>query len=594
MPNASALRERRLPPRAQLIAFRRTQIGLERTAYQLRINSLGTNPLMKFTLTYLQHMMVWQDGPQTGQFIPPAQFHHEQTRRLHEALTSRLPHPRVLDEIHRDGAKSSFGTVAVTLMAAAELGFKNIVIISANSAEKRSRMDTIIDELNNNERLMADYPGLAFAKDQKGQWVKNTDFEVHLENGAVIKAYEVGGKLRGRMIKFKRVDLVILDDPETEDHEYSEILRNKFWDWLPRVVLRAMTRYAPLIWEGTPVGASSALVRASNPRDHEDDPGYGWRGMHQPIAIELDGSGGEIEWQEAPAIIPFIPTAIEELEDMLAFEGEDAVNELVALEEAEAARWYKPSWPARFSPLDIARMMNEGDPAVAQQELMLRPVSRKSNPFDVGALEEYAYKKSHIKRPKRGVVTYKNRRLGPVYCHIDSAESTEPTADNTAIGWGAKDQQTGKAILLGMFYGKIEVPDQLDLLKELHDYWGFRVITHEKSMIEKTARQFAKRTHALPFEAVEMSTVPNAKHRRIRLGAGNYTNAILIVPNDEKVINPIKLEMKKFPGGKDDALDMLDHLTTKILASSGSSKPPDPTGVAQPSRETMQILDPNF
>jgi hypothetical protein len=104
-------------------------------------------------------------------------------------------------------------------------------------------------------------------------------------------------------------------------------------------------------------------------------------------------------------------------------------------------------------------------------------------------------------------------------------------------------------------------------------------------MIERALQQFAKRSAALPLDAVETSSVAGAKERRLRLGAGNYKNAIIVFPADKPVdtndpklqgktiIEVVKSEMKKFPGGKVDALDAIDHLATRILNSRGGSTP---------------------
>jgi len=564
------------PPPELIEQHRASVAAREQAAYHARIERYGTDPLMRWSLTYFQHLMVHQDGPQRGRFVPPGPPQQELTAALSAIMETEFPFPRLCGEFHRDGAKSTYGTTALVLWAITKKQKRNVLILCSTKDEAKDRIRNIVEELETNDRLRADHPELSAARDIKGQTKSYTDYQIILSNGARIKAYEFGrGKLRGTNWQSNRPDLVILDDPEHEDLEYSETYRTRARHWLQAVVLRAITRWCPVIWLGTPIGQNALILWARRPTGEGEDPGLGWRGPFVPIAAELDEHGSERDWTETPPAMPFTPTPATDLEHLAAERGLEAARAIEEREAAEAARWWRPAWPERFSPLDVARMLSEGDPQVAQQELMLRPVSREKSPFDIAWFDEHTFDPGKLRRVDRGIFTYDNVRLSRPRAHIDSAESISPTADFTAITVGAQHPETGKVLLLKLYYARWEIPEQLDILNELHQYYGCQVITGQASQLETAIEQFNKRFGSLPLELLAISQAVGAKDRRIRnLTVPVKAANVLFNPADADQRN-LRTEMKLYPGGKDDALDSLQQLLEGFLERPGAGGPED-------------------
>jgi hypothetical protein len=54
---------------------------------------------------------------------------------------------------------------------------------------------------------------------------------VRLRNGVVIETLGTGSKIRGRRNRQDRPSLIIVDDPQNEDHVTSAIRRERSWQW---------------------------------------------------------------------------------------------------------------------------------------------------------------------------------------------------------------------------------------------------------------------------------------------------------------------------------------------------------------------------
>jgi len=566
------------------------EADLDALLHQARIERYGSNPFMRWILTYGQQDMAHQDGPNKGQFVAPAPCHQTITADLYRKLTGGAVQPRYCGVLSRDMAKTTIATKWLTLFAVAQHEKRNVVLVCVSKKEAKGRIDAIIGELETNEQLLADYPELTFAKDSKSQWVRNTDYEITLANGATIAAYEFGASMRGRNIRSARIDLAILDDPENENHEYSELKRERAWHWLQAVLLKGMTNHALLVWLGTPVGGNALLLRARLSPDDAEEPGLGWDGPLVPIAVEFDAAGVEIPWTETPPQIPWAPTPPSVIEQIREHDPDDAAR-IVAEELVEAARWYQPTWSARWDPLEVAWKLNEGDQQIAQQELMGRPVNRTASPFDIAWFDDHGYNPALLKRVSAGVFTYDNVRLSKPKAHIDSAGSAAPGTDFTAIPVGAQHPVTKKILLIGMYYGRIEVPEQLDKLQEFYDYYGLGKITYQTSHFETTLQQFAKRTHALPLEPVKINTSAGAKDRRIRGSAVHYRNANVLFNVDDVMQRWIRTEMKHYPAKHDDALDAVEELLAGFLGGDArGGGDASQASVLQPGSDGAQVM----
>lgn len=105
------------------------------------------------------------------------------------------------------------------------------LMLGASMDAAEANLASIIEEVENNEALLEDFPHLRPAMDQKGQLVKWTDRQLVFRSGASIIAKGMGGRMRGLKRGAHRPDLAILDDPESPENSdtFKKRKRAKRW-----------------------------------------------------------------------------------------------------------------------------------------------------------------------------------------------------------------------------------------------------------------------------------------------------------------------------------------------------------------------------
>lgn len=574
--------------------------ALREELYQRNIADFGgSSPFMGWSLRFLQHKMVHQDGPRRGRFIPPSAAHHDLLALIDRKLAPEAVFPTIAGMLARDFAKTTYGTTGLALYAALECGKLNIAIIGKDKGEAKDRIQSIIEELETNERLKAEYgEAIRPAKDAKNQTVGYTDYQIKLKGPInprtglreqiTIKAYEFGkGGIRGRNVGSRRLDLIILDDPEHDDLAYSELLREKYWRWFKRAVLSSISENGLIVWLGTPIGESSLLMRARSKQSDANPEGMGWPGPLQPVADLAIKPDGEVV----------------EIARLLREEPDSARGIVIELLKHREGVRFIPHWHERFSeqnincPPDpetgeersrIGRLGIEG----SAQELFLLPASLASNPWDLQWFRRSTYDSRDISMPGPGRFEYQGQPLSRPIIRIDSAGSTESSADFTAIGVFALLPGGARALLLDFLYEQLTVPDQLDKLADFQRLYHAAAIYHQKSHFETTAAQFNavdKSRLWLPMTPVVMNNSAGAKDRLIRETCSPIRNGAVLFCFDgsrgpqERIVQ----EAKVFPGGKDDALDMLGNAVKDLFdperTPGGGDEKPATSGVKRES-----------
>lgn len=199
--------------------------------------------------------------------MPICSFHRELCAELDRAL---LPKMHFRGAFAREHGKSTIGTKGVGVFAAASGKKKFILIIGANQKEAEAKLDNILDALKWPE-IVADYgPEVLPAVDmRKNRDEKNSAAEVRLANGCYLVAAEAMGKLRGKLTRGKRPDLVILDDPEDDEQCRNPDWRKRFREvFIKKVLLNSMdSELGSSIWLGTLLNDDSPLHHEIFPRD---------------------------------------------------------------------------------------------------------------------------------------------------------------------------------------------------------------------------------------------------------------------------------------------------------------------------------------
>lgn len=620
MPNASdtsraerrriELLARKVEAKEQLQAAASERLRRAREAeYRRNIEEFGdSSEMMRWSLRFLQGHMREQDGPQAGRFIAPSRSHHVLLAELDAKLRSTSPYPRCAGMMFREFGKSTYGTLGLTLYSALECGKCNIAIIAASKQKAKESIANIIHELETNELLRKAYgEAIDPATDRKKHTVGYTDFEIKIKglqraDGTrqmiTIKAFEFGkGKIRGGNVSGKRFDLIIFDDPETDDLTYSEILRQRYWDWVQRATLRSLSKYGLLVWLGTPVGEHSLLMLARARKCDDTPEGMGIRGPLQPICDQIIQPDGEVVEiadllrehpdKALPLVIEVLKRPeIQEISEIIKEHPDDAQERVNELLSRPGMTRLVPHWRQRHSEFDVWAMLAEMTPEAGAQELFLLPSSILSNPWDVAWLLDRTYDNALLHCVKPGTWEYDGKPLSKPIAWIDSAGSTDTKADYTAIGVAAK-LPSGRGILLDLVHGKFTLPQQEDHLRDLNRVYGLAKIYHQPSQFEKGISQYAGAAidrDWLPFEEVKMNTTAGAKIRLISESTTPVRNGAMLYCFTGERGNQRRLitEIKTFPGGKVDALDMHANLI-KVLNNPDFGAPPPPGQIARSS-----------
>src|SRR5262249_5910920 len=163
--------------------------------------------------------------------LPLSSFHRwlvGQLQGLHTRRGSR--HALVAP---RGSAKSTWVSLVYPLWVALQRREPYIQIISDTQSQARLLLEAIKRELEDNPLLAAGYP---WAVGRGTPWGQD---RIRLVNGVVIEALGTGAKIRGRRNRAERPSLIIVDDPQNDQHVTSAIQRERSWSWFNRAVANA-------------------------------------------------------------------------------------------------------------------------------------------------------------------------------------------------------------------------------------------------------------------------------------------------------------------------------------------------------------------
>jgi predicted phage terminase large subunit-like protein len=84
---------------------------------------------------------------------------------------------------------------------------------------------------------------------------------VRLGNGVLVGALGTGAKIRGRRNRAERPSLIIVDDPENDEHVTSALQRERSWSWFTRAVANAGTPATNIVVLGTALHRDCLVLR---------------------------------------------------------------------------------------------------------------------------------------------------------------------------------------------------------------------------------------------------------------------------------------------------------------------------------------------
>ncbi|TXI99671.1 MAG: hypothetical protein E6Q35_02300 [Chryseobacterium cucumeris] len=182
-----------------------------------------------FINTYFSHYITAEFGLCQNQLIRDIESFRNRRKRTPARKTRAMP---------RGFGKSSIVSLFGVLWLVLNQEHRFVIILSSSKSTAMQFLQAIIDEIEQNDLLIQDYPELLPAKDFKGQTVAWRDAEIVFTNGVRIMALGWLNSVRGLRKKNHRPDLIICDDPDEEKDINSETRMERKYRWFDRAVLR--------------------------------------------------------------------------------------------------------------------------------------------------------------------------------------------------------------------------------------------------------------------------------------------------------------------------------------------------------------------
>lgn len=219
---------------------------------------------------------------------------HDDLNEWHRRETRRPPGAKDAYAAPRGHGKSTAGVEIPALFHAAYCTRRFQILASDTYDQATQRLATVIDEVENNPKLRAAFPGLRPKIDAKGQLARWRDDDVEFECGCRIMAAGAGKSLRGARKGATRPDLLYLDDLEDEASVATEASRAKRLRWISRVALGLADprKGISALWVGTILSRSALLNDATGAALDEGQERPEWARPWSPhvYAAEIRGS----------------------------------------------------------------------------------------------------------------------------------------------------------------------------------------------------------------------------------------------------------------------------------------------------------------
>jgi len=190
----------------------------------------------------------------------PAYFTHPSSG-LHRWLTQRLQMlhkqrgTRLAVIAPRGAAKSTWSSLVYPLWSAVHAHEPYIMIASDTITQAAQHLQGIKAELEDNTALARAYPSACGAGPE---WRQE---RIRLRNGVVIEALGTGSKIRGRRNRADRPSLIVVDDPENDEHVTSPLQREHSAAWFARAASNAGTPQTNIVVLGTALHRDCLIMK---------------------------------------------------------------------------------------------------------------------------------------------------------------------------------------------------------------------------------------------------------------------------------------------------------------------------------------------
>lgn len=254
------------------------------------------DPLL-FALVYLPHHL---RGAETGEQTTFSYFHLDVFRQAAQwsATGMRPAEHRDCYVAPRSAGKSTLFYLVLPIWAAAHGHRKFIAAFADSGNQAEQHLASFKREVETNELLRTDFPALCSpARSRSGGAVANRQSMYMAESGFVFAAKGIDSSSLGMKVGKRRPDLLILDDIEPDESNYSTYQKEKRLSTLTDAVL-ALNVYARVVLVGTVTMPGSIVHDLVKTITHpsEDHPVWiqdeNWR-VHYYAPILRDDTGVE-------------------------------------------------------------------------------------------------------------------------------------------------------------------------------------------------------------------------------------------------------------------------------------------------------------
>jgi len=258
------------------------------------------DPLL-FALVYLSHHLY---SVETGDKLSFAEFHLDLLE--HAKTWTAKPHkPRE----HRDAyvaprgcGKSTWLFLLLPVWAAAHKHVKFIVAFSDSADQSKNHLATIRGEFDTNDLLQQDFSDLCEPKVRrpggpvgKKLVASRTDM-IEQANGFIMVAKGSGTAARGLKVGKLRPDLIVLDDIEPGEEQYSPTIMRHRLRWMLETVFH-LNEFARVVIVGTVTAPGSIMHQLVESELHPEDDEAMWIDdqeiavhYYEPIILNEDGT----------------------------------------------------------------------------------------------------------------------------------------------------------------------------------------------------------------------------------------------------------------------------------------------------------------
>jgi hypothetical protein len=251
------------------------------------------DPLL-FALCYLPHHL---KGKQTGEQITFADCHLDWARKARQWVRP-VTEPRTARDVFispRESAKSTWWFLIIPMWAAAHGFVKFVAAFSDSATQSETHLATFKAELDGNDLLREDFPELTQpATRSRGTVVADRQSQIQMANGFTFAARGIDSGNLGLKVGRQRPDVLIADDIESGEANYSIHQARKRLSTLQNVIL-PLSEFARCVIVGTTTMAGGLIHQCvkSVTTTEKPEPWIGEENFrvhyYPPIITDADG-----------------------------------------------------------------------------------------------------------------------------------------------------------------------------------------------------------------------------------------------------------------------------------------------------------------